>query len=37
VIYGTVGDLSSKEQAVAIRAFAARHPYIDSGRIGIWG
>ena len=37
VIYGTVGDLSSKEQAAAIRALAARHAFIDGDRIGIWG
>ena len=37
VIYGTVGDLSSKEQDAAIRALAARHSFIDSERIGIWG
>jgi dipeptidyl-peptidase 4 len=37
VIYGSVGDLSSKEQADAIRALAARHSFIDGGRIGIWG
>jgi dipeptidyl-peptidase 4 len=37
VIYGTVGDLSSKEQAAAIRALAAQHAFIDAGRIGIWG
>ena len=37
VIYGTVGDLSSKEQAAAIKALAARHPYIDLDRVGIWG
>jgi dipeptidyl-peptidase 4 len=37
VIYGTVGDLSSKEQAAAIRALAARHQYIDSDRVGVWG
>jgi dipeptidyl-peptidase-4 len=37
VIYGTVGDLSSKEQAAAIRALAARHAFIDSDRIGVWG
>jgi dipeptidyl-peptidase 4 len=36
-IYGSVGDLSSKEQAAAIRALAVRKPYIDSTRIGIWG
>jgi dipeptidyl-peptidase-4 len=37
VIYGSVGDLSSKEQAAAIRALAERHSFIDSTRIGIWG
>jgi dipeptidyl-peptidase-4 len=37
VVYGTVGDLSSKEQAEAIRALAARHAFIDTGRVGIWG
>lgn len=37
VIYGSVGDLSSKEQAAAIRALAARHAFIDRDRIGIWG
>jgi dipeptidyl-peptidase-4 len=37
VIYGTVGDLSSKEQAAAIRALAARHSFFDSDRVGIWG
>jgi len=37
VIYGTVGELSSKEQAAAIRALAARHAFIDATRIGIWG
>lgn len=37
VVYGSVGDLSSREQDAAIRALAARHPFIDRGRIGIWG
>ncbi len=37
VIYGTVGDLSSKEQADAIRALAARHSFIDMNRVGVWG
>jgi len=36
-IYGSVGDLSSKEQAAAIRALAARDPFIDPARLGIWG
>jgi dipeptidyl-peptidase 4 len=37
VIYGTVGDLSSKEQAAAVRALAAKYPFIDAARIGVWG
>ena len=37
VIYGTVGDLSSKEQDAAVRALAARHAFIDRDRVGIWG
>jgi dipeptidyl-peptidase-4 len=37
IIYGTVGDLSSKDQQAAIRALAARHPFIDRDRVGIWG
>ena len=37
VVYGTVGDLSSRDQNAAIRALAARHSFIDRGRIGIWG
>jgi dipeptidyl-peptidase-4 len=37
VIYGTVGDLSSKDQAAAIRALAAKYPFIDVDRLGIWG
>jgi dipeptidyl-peptidase-4 len=37
VIYGTVGDLSSREQATAVRALAARNPFIDVDRVAIWG
>ena len=37
IVYGSVGDLSSKDQAAAIRALAARHSFVDSNRIGIWG
>ena len=29
VIYGAVGELSAKEQAAAVRAFAATRPYVD--------
>ena len=37
VVYGAVGDLSSKEQAAAVRALLARHPYLDGARVGVWG
>jgi dipeptidyl-peptidase-4 len=37
VVYGSVGDLSSKEQAAAIRALTALHRYLDPERVGIWG
>jgi dipeptidyl-peptidase-4 len=37
IVYGSVGDLSSKEQDAAIRALAARHSFIDRTRIGVWG
>jgi len=37
VIYGAVGDLASKEQAAAMRALAAKYPFIDATRIGVWG
>jgi dipeptidyl-peptidase 4 len=37
VVYGTVGDLSSREQAAAVRALADARPYIDTARVGVWG
>jgi dipeptidyl-peptidase-4 len=37
IVYGSVGDLSSKEQDAAIRALAGRHAYVDRDRIGVWG
>jgi dipeptidyl-peptidase-4 len=37
IVYGTVGDLSSKEQAAAVRALIARFPYLDAERVGVWG
>lgn len=37
VIYGVVGVLSAQDQAAAINALAAAHPFIDLSRIGIWG
>ena len=37
IIYGTVGDLSSKDQAAAMRALIARYPFLDADRVGVWG
>lgn len=37
VVYGTVGDHSSRDQAAAVRALVARHPFLDGSRVGIWG
>jgi dipeptidyl-peptidase-4 len=37
VIYGAVGVLSAEEQAAAIKALAAKHPFVDLERVGIWG
>jgi len=37
VVYGTVGDLSSKDQAAAMRALTAKYPFLDRTRIGVWG
>jgi len=37
IIYGTVGDLSSREQALAVAALADRFAFIDRDRVGIWG
>jgi len=37
VIYGAVGELSSKEQAAAVKALAARHSFIDPARVAVWG
>lgn len=37
IVYGTVGDLSSKDQAAAVRALAAQRSYVDPSRVGVWG
>jgi dipeptidyl-peptidase-4 len=37
IVYGTVGDLSSKDQAAAIRAVAEKFTFVDADRLGIWG
>jgi dipeptidyl-peptidase 4 len=37
VVYGSVGVLSSKEQALALQALERMYPYIDSARVAVWG
>jgi dipeptidyl-peptidase-4 len=37
VVYGAVGDLSSREQAAGVQALLARHTFLDRDRVGIWG
>jgi len=37
IIYGTVGVLSSQEQAAALRAMEKSRPYIDPTRTAVWG
>jgi len=37
VVYGTVGDLSSKDQAAAVTALASERDYVDADRVAIWG
>lgn len=36
-IYRQIGILASSDQAAATRAIIESRPYIDAGRIGIWG
>jgi len=35
--YGAIGELSTQQQAEAIRAFAASHPFVDTSRMAMWG
>ena len=37
VVYGTVGVLSSKEQALALQALEKTHTYMDPDRVAVWG
>ena len=37
IIYGSVGVLSSKEQALALLALEKTHPYLDANRVAVWG
>jgi len=37
VVYGSVGVLSSKEEAAALQALERSRPYIDSSQVAVWG
>ena len=37
IVYGTVGVLSSKEQALALQMLEKTRPYIDPTRVAVWG
>jgi dipeptidyl-peptidase-4 len=37
IVYGNVGVLSSKEQALALEALERTRPYIDAARVAVWG
>lgn len=37
VVYGDVGVLSSREQALALEALEKDRPYIDPNRVAVWG
>jgi dipeptidyl-peptidase-4 len=36
-IYGSLGPLSSQDQAAALRALAKSRPYVDLNRVAVWG
>jgi dipeptidyl-peptidase 4 len=37
IIYGSVGVLSSKEQAGALQELERKYPFLDSSRVAVWG
>ena len=36
-MYGSVGVLSSKQQAEALRSLNRMHPFVDLDRVAVWG
>ena len=36
-IHGTIGVLSTQQQAAAIRAFGKEHAWVDMSRLAVWG
>jgi dipeptidyl-peptidase 4 len=37
IVYRKIGIISSQDQANAVKAMAAKMPFIDASRVGIWG
>jgi dipeptidyl-peptidase-4 len=37
MVYGTIGDLSSRDQAAAVEALVKERSYIDGTRVAVWG
>ncbi|HMI50832.1 MAG TPA: S9 family peptidase [Candidatus Saccharimonadales bacterium] len=37
IVYGSVGVLSSQEQATAFQVLARNHPFFDTNRVAVWG
>jgi dipeptidyl-peptidase 4 len=37
IVYGNVGQLSSKQQATALESLEKTHSFIDPKRVGVWG
>ena len=36
-VFGSLGPLSTDEQAAGLKALARLHPFVDLTRVGIWG
>ena len=36
-VFGSLGPLSTEEQEAGLKALARMRPYVDLGRVGIWG
>ena len=37
VVYGTIGDLSSRDQAAAVERLLTMHDFLDPERVAVWG
>ena len=36
-VYGSLGPLSTEEQAAGVKELARQRPYVDLARVGVWG